>query len=124
MLGPAGRGELAALLTPLAFADAIASVGAPLAASYFISRGVDERAVRRAGVVVVTAAGAVKVGDSLEVDAINDAFTVKVNDAIVIGPITDTTADLTNLTGVGVIGTSAVAWSINNLEVIAALAPP
>ena len=61
VLGPAGRGELAALLTPLAFADAIASVGAPLAASYFISRGVDERAVRRAGVVVVTAAGAVTV---------------------------------------------------------------
>ncbi len=61
VLGPAGRGELAALLTPLAFADAIASVGAPLAASYFISRGHDERAVRRAGFIVVTVAGALTV---------------------------------------------------------------
>lgn len=61
-LGPEGRGALAALLTPLTVADAVAAVGTPLAASYFISAGADERTVRRHGAIIATVAGALAVG--------------------------------------------------------------
>ena len=61
-LGPDGRGALAALLTPLTVADAIAAVGTPLAANYFISAGADERTVRRHGAIIATVAGALAVG--------------------------------------------------------------
>lgn len=56
-LGPDGRGELAALLTPLAVAEAVAALGTPLAAAYFIRSGTRFRSVRSAGLWIVTLAG-------------------------------------------------------------------
>jgi O-antigen/teichoic acid export membrane protein len=56
-LGPDGRGELAALLTPLTVAEAMAAVGTPLAAAYFIRSGADLRSVRSAGLWIVTLSG-------------------------------------------------------------------
>lgn len=56
-LGPDGRGELAALLTPLTVAEAMAAVGTPLAAAYFIRSGTDLRSVRSAGLWIVTVSG-------------------------------------------------------------------
>jgi O-antigen/teichoic acid export membrane protein len=56
-LGPDGRGELAALLTPLTIAEAMAAVGTPLAAAYFVRSGADLRSVRRAGLWIVTVSG-------------------------------------------------------------------
>jgi O-antigen/teichoic acid export membrane protein len=56
-LGPDGRGELAALLTPLTVAEAMAAVGTPLAAAYFVRSGKDLRSVRSAGLWIVTLSG-------------------------------------------------------------------
>ncbi|QRE82581.1 oligosaccharide flippase family protein [Rhodococcus ruber] len=39
MLGPNGRGELAALLQPLTMADSVAALGVPTAIVYFLNRG-------------------------------------------------------------------------------------
>ncbi|WP_181032363.1 oligosaccharide flippase family protein [Arthrobacter sp. ZGTC212] len=46
-LGPEGRGALAAVLQPLSVADAFAAIGIPAAITYFVSRGVPFRDLRR-----------------------------------------------------------------------------
>ncbi|MGY1635503.1 lipopolysaccharide biosynthesis protein [Geodermatophilus sp. SYSU D00742] len=56
-LGPEGRGELAALLTPLTVADAFAAVGTPLAAAFYVRAGADLRKVRRIGLLIVGVSG-------------------------------------------------------------------
>jgi O-antigen/teichoic acid export membrane protein len=56
-LGPTGRGELAALLTPLSIAEAVSAVGTPLAAAYFVRSGSSVHSVRRTGCLIVAVSG-------------------------------------------------------------------
>lgn len=60
-LGPGGRGALTAVLAPLTVADAVAALGAPLAATFFIGNGRNLEQVRRYGVIIATGAGLVTV---------------------------------------------------------------
>ena len=46
-LGPEGRGQLAAVLSPLVLADVVASVGLPAAVAYYTARGVNRRQLIR-----------------------------------------------------------------------------
>lgn len=58
-LGPEGRGELAAVLAPLALANIVATFGFQEAATYFVARAeVSSRRVARLAVVCSVAAGA------------------------------------------------------------------
>ncbi|GAB3365715.1 oligosaccharide flippase family protein [Modestobacter lapidis] len=47
LLGPEGRGVLAAVQQPLSLVEGLAALGAPAAATYFVARGVSARAVVR-----------------------------------------------------------------------------
>jgi O-antigen/teichoic acid export membrane protein len=61
-LGPDGRGQMAAILAPLTFADALATVGIPAAIAYYRARGSDATLLVRLALPLLVLSGAVSYG--------------------------------------------------------------
>ncbi len=58
VLGPHGRGEVAAIMAPIGIAENLATFGLPIAAAYFTTRGVPARVVFRKCLPIAVLAGA------------------------------------------------------------------
>jgi len=54
MLGPEGRGQFAAIMQPLTLGTAFASIGIPITASYFISKGISAKRLIRWSLITVS----------------------------------------------------------------------
>ena len=54
LLGPEGRGQFAAIMQPITLGTAFASIGVPITASYFISKGFSVRRLMRWSLTIVS----------------------------------------------------------------------